>query len=241
MDRLSSHRLRVWALVAGPAAALAVAVLTSTAGGIGLANAALLVGLVVVCAAALDRFAGMLASLVGAAAFNFLHTEPRNSFRISSRTDLVTVLLLLGIGAASGVYGALRVRTGLSLGAKAAASASTDDLKEGLTSGMPALVAWHTAVTAGTRDLALLNVSLVDTEGSRLPVVPRRSAKTGSRGDTVVVPAAGALVELADPSLRKSVQVTPRAEVGSVVVERGMLMAMVSDIELAWSVAQSVD
>lgn len=64
--------------------------------------ALLLVVVVVAVAAAGHRPAAALAALAAAGSFNFFHTEPYHSLRITSSDDVETAVLLLAVGLAVG-------------------------------------------------------------------------------------------------------------------------------------------
>ena len=83
----------------GPMAAFFVAALLVVArDDIGTTNVALLIALVVVVAATADRAAGVATALVASLAYNFFHTEPYQSLRMSDGQDILTVVLLIVIG-----------------------------------------------------------------------------------------------------------------------------------------------
>jgi len=87
------------ALVIGPALAIAAAgLLQDVRDDVGIANVALILSFIVVVAALMGRAAGVVTAIVAGLSFNFFHTEPFHSLRISSGRDVATVLLLIGLG-----------------------------------------------------------------------------------------------------------------------------------------------
>jgi hypothetical protein len=81
--------------------------------GVGGANVALILVLVIIAAAAAGgRRAGITTSLVAALAFNFLHTQPYLSLRIDGPQDIVTFVLLIVVGLATGQLAHLAARRG---------------------------------------------------------------------------------------------------------------------------------
>ena len=87
------------ALAIGPAVALAAAgLLELVRDDFGAANVALVLSCVVVVAALAGRSAGVATSVTAAVAYNYFHTQPYHSLRISSGRDIATVGLLVVIG-----------------------------------------------------------------------------------------------------------------------------------------------
>ncbi len=74
-------------------------------------NVALVLVLVIVAAASFGgRIAGVTTSVVAALSFNFFHTEPYYSLRISDRFDIITTVLLVVVGLAVGEIAVLSHR-----------------------------------------------------------------------------------------------------------------------------------
>ncbi|MFN8050027.1 MAG: DUF4118 domain-containing protein [Acidimicrobiales bacterium] len=101
-----AHRSRTRLLVAlGPLAAIvAAAALVPVRGMIGNSNVALALAVVVVSVGALGgRLPATVTSVVAAAAFNVWHTRPYLSFKIDSRSDVITTVMLVVMGVVSGL------------------------------------------------------------------------------------------------------------------------------------------
>ena len=99
------------ALAIGPAVALAAAgLLERVRDGFGVANVALVLSCIVVLAALAGRAAGLATAVTAALAYNFFHTRPFYSLRISSGRDIATVGLLVIIGIIVSEMGAWRRR-----------------------------------------------------------------------------------------------------------------------------------
>src|SRR4051794_22360131 len=89
----------VVALAAGPIAALiAAGLLARFRDEVGVTNVALVLAMIVLAAALVGRMSGILTAITAAMAFNYFHTEPFHSLRINGAQDVVTVLLLAGLG-----------------------------------------------------------------------------------------------------------------------------------------------
>ena len=100
------------ALLLGPLTALAVAgSLVPLRSWFGAANVALVLVVVVVATAAVsDRRAGAVTAVVSALAYNFFHTRPYGTLRVTDRVDLITVVLVLLVGLTAGELAVLRRR-----------------------------------------------------------------------------------------------------------------------------------
>lgn len=88
----------------GPLVALTLAmVLSGVRDGLGTANVALLLAFVVMAAcAAGGRRAGVATAVVAAVSFNFFHTRPYLSLDMDHGRDVLTLVLMVGLGLAAG-------------------------------------------------------------------------------------------------------------------------------------------
>ena len=101
-----------WACASAIAIILVAGTLVGVRDTLGTTNIALiLVALVVAAAAFGGRIAGVTAALVAAISFNFFHTRPYLTLRVTDREDVITVALLLILGLAVGELALLRQRT----------------------------------------------------------------------------------------------------------------------------------
>ncbi|MCU1367743.1 MAG: osmosensitive channel histidine kinaselike protein [Ilumatobacteraceae bacterium] len=87
------------AIAVGPIAAIIVAgLLGHVRGQVGTTNVALVLAAIVVITAMAGRTAGFVTAITAALSFNYFHTAPYNSLRISGGRDVVTVVLLALLG-----------------------------------------------------------------------------------------------------------------------------------------------
>jgi hypothetical protein len=92
-------------------AILGAAALVPLRGTLGPANVALLLTALVVLAGLVGgRLAGGLAGVVAALSFNFFHTKPYLTLRVSDVHDVVTIFLIAAIGVGIGQLGVGRAR-----------------------------------------------------------------------------------------------------------------------------------
>jgi K+-sensing histidine kinase KdpD len=94
--------------IAGPVAALTVAgALVGQRDTLGVANVGFIVLLIVLVASLIGgRPAGLATAIVGALSFNFFHTQPYQSFAVSAREDVISVVLCAIAGVGIGEVGA---------------------------------------------------------------------------------------------------------------------------------------
>ncbi len=129
---MDEQRTSSLALLIGPMAAIGTAgVLTPARSWFGASNIAMILVVVVVAVAALsDRRAAAVTSVAAALAFNFFHTKPYYTLRVSDRVDLTTVVLLLVVGLIVGELTVLRRRQADEAKARAADLRDLDDITE---------------------------------------------------------------------------------------------------------------
>lgn len=202
----------------------------------GVANAALLLAAVIVCAALVDSVAGIATAVVGATMLNYFHTAPIHSFRITESSDVMAVLLLAGLGVIVSAATAFRVgerirnyHSEISRDGRAALRRASHD-------ETPAAALWHAAVDAESGGLATLEVRLVASGTSRLPVVarhPNAPDEASTDHEMVTIPVSGAVVILRDPRLGLDVVLRPRDTHEPAELRRSAVFMFADSIELA--------
>ena len=143
--------------VAGALAALAVAAMLSSARDVvGEANVAIVLVLVTVLAAALaGRAAGACTAVSAAISYNFFHTRPYLSLRVSDRQDLITIGLLVAVGLVVGELSALRRRSRFEVVAQASGAHHLEDVAALLANEESLDVVWPVVRDALTNTLGL--------------------------------------------------------------------------------------
>jgi len=102
---------RLWSAFGAIAAVAIAGLLVPLRSTIDNTNVALVLVLVIVAAASFGgRVAGVTTSIVAALSFNFFHTEPHYSLRISDRFDIITTVLLVVVGLVVGEIAVLSHR-----------------------------------------------------------------------------------------------------------------------------------
>jgi hypothetical protein len=143
--------------VVGAVAALTVAALLATGRDtVGQTNVAIVLVLVTVIAAALaGRWAGACTGVSAAISFNFFHTRPYLSLRVSDRQDLITVGLVVVVGLIVGELSALRRRSRVEVVAQASGAHHLETVASLLADQASLDVVWPAVRDALTDTLGL--------------------------------------------------------------------------------------
>lgn len=206
----------------------------------GVANAALLLAVIILVAATVDWVSGLTTAVVGAITLNYFHTEPVHSLRVTATSDVVAIALLSSLGIAASAATALRVSNRMGRYHAAISRRGADSLAQ----RQPAPALWHSAVDAESSELALLDAHLVPAGSERLPVIARHTAelnKHSSAHGTVRIPASGAVVVLRDPRIHSDLVLTPRDATTSPEVRRTAVFMLADSIELSMSHPQEAN
>jgi hypothetical protein len=232
----------------GPMAAFFVAALLVVArDDIGTTNIALLIALVVVVAATADRAAGVATALVASLAYNFFHTEPYRSLRISDGQDILTVVLLIVIGLVVSEISA-RARQAIS-GRKRHGDAerSLERTAELLASGAGVPEMWESVREDIVRLMHVADCRFEDASGSEpiseLPLVSRAGALDGRRRVWVAtgfeLPECGAAIRVDYGGVELGqIALIPRAGAGSLTDERRLAVALADQFAVSLVLAR---
>ena len=200
-----------------------------------MADAAIALAVLTAIAAVLDWRIGLVASVVAALSLNYFHTEPRNSFNISSSGDIVAVLLLALGGVSVSLMGGISHRHGTLDNERRKTLLDREDLLEGLKAPVPVTTVWEQVVCSTDPELALLELRLATPGDVLLPRISRRSASDPDEAnpDTfVTIPQSGAIAHFRDPRLTERMVLQPRPGVGHASVSRQVLWRFIDDLEL---------
>jgi hypothetical protein len=148
--------------IAGVLAALAVAaILAPVRDTVGTANVAIVLAIVTVVAAAFaGRGAGACTAVSAAISFNFFHTRPYLSLRVSNREDLITVGLLVFVGLLVGELSAMRRRSRVEVVTQASGAHHLGSVAALLAGGASLDVVWPAVRDALTNTLGLAGCRL---------------------------------------------------------------------------------
>jgi uncharacterized protein DUF4118 len=211
-------------MVVGPVLTIAVAWATETArGDMSIANVALVLAFVSVAAALISPIAGFLTSAVAALSLNYFHTKPIHSLRMTDGDEIVTVILLVLLGALVSIATTMRVRVKVAGHRTDESLAATRELQQLLVHGGALPAVWLTAVQAVCVQAGSIDVWLSPAAPSEVPVISHRAtAGIGSDGDTVVIPETGAALLL--PNGRGALLLKPQNGLGAITARRTMLL-----------------
>jgi Domain of unknown function (DUF4118) len=193
------------------------------ASDISIANAALVLAFVCVAAALVSPIAGFVTSAAAALALNYFHTTPVHSLRMTDGDEIVTVILLVLLGSSVSIATTMRVRSKIAFYRTDESLNATRELQELLSHGGTLPTVWHTAVQSVCAQGGSIDVSLLATAPSEVPVIGRRlPSGTGADGDAVVIPETGAALVL--PNGRGALLLRPQAGLGAITAARPMLL-----------------
>lgn len=197
-----------------------------------IANVALVLAAITVAVAVASWQAGLSTSVVAALALNYFHTEPVHSLRITQASDLISVLLLALIGGAVSSATAWRVRHLARSHVAEVAAKGRSLLSTAGAHDRPVEVMWLEAVRSACSALALVECRIEPLGASpKLPAIARQRPNVdGPNG--FVLPEAGAVLALKDPRIAAQVVLRPIAGMGSLELDRRVVMAFVDQLEL---------
>jgi Domain of unknown function (DUF4118) len=169
-------------------------------------NIALILVVAVVAAAAVGgRLAGVVAAVMATLSFDFFHTEPYLSLRITSQDDVETALTLLGVGLLVGTVASQAHR------ARSSADEQRDELRsihrvaELAASGVPAGLVVEAACSELTSLMGLRSCTFSTGPGPRDGVVLDRRGAIGGKPRSYVatrhgfeLPRTGVSIEVLD-------------------------------------------
>lgn len=200
---------------------------------LGIANTALLLAAITVAAASSSSLAGVVTACAAAFALNFFHTEPVHSLRITSGSDVMSVVLLAGMGLSVSAVTAARARRDARRRSAAQAHDARAGLRAMLDGSARACDVFRVAGQASSSSLDLFECRLLVERPEGLSVVARTSGADLAGNDRLVIPQAGAVVTFADPRSLGFLVVTPREAMGSVTIERRLLTSLADQVEVA--------
>ena len=168
------------AIAVGPIVALSTAGLLGrfrdTAGA---TNVALVLTMIVVVAALAGRTAGFATAVAAALGFNYFHTQPYHSLRISGARDIVTVCLLVVIGVVVSEIGAWRRRARRQSAERLTTGRALETTTAMLATGQPIDEMWTKIREVLIAELHLVDCRFESKANSGLPVLPRSGSIVG--------------------------------------------------------------
>ena len=238
-NALARSREGSFAVALGPlVAALAAGLLSAARDDVGVTNVALVLAMIVVVAALAGRMAGIVTALTAALAFNFFHTEPYHSMRITGARDVVTVALLALLGLVVAEVAEFRRRAR----ATSARRLHGAEVLEA-TSAMLARQAtfdemWPTVAEALREDLQLSEIDYEPGATTTHPVLSRSGSLVApsmhvGRGGFALPPGGAAIAVAAADQTFGHIVMTSRPETGSSIDARRVAVAVADQLAVA--------
>jgi K+-sensing histidine kinase KdpD len=207
---------------------------------LGSANPALVMVLVVVAAATVGgRTAGAVCALTASLAFNFFYTKPYLTLRVNSGKDILTIVLILGVGLAVGELGVARSRQSATRRSHLRSIRSLEQVGALVTGGADAETVWPAVRDALVVSLGLssarfeagaptLTLPVMERDG-RVDVHEKRYI-----GDGFALPDLGVLVNVeADGQHLGQIVLEPNPEIGVTREQRRAAVAIADQFAIA--------
>lgn len=237
-------------IAGGPIAALlAAGLLGRVRDDVGSTNVALVLAGIVVLAALAGRTAGVVTAFTAAVSFNYFHTAPYHSMRISGGRDVVTVVLLAVLGLFVSEIGAWRRRNGATAQHVVRMAHSLETVAELVATGADAddvFAAVRTTLTAtlGLSDCRFEPAGQRGTAAVDMPVLPRSGALVGASMRVGIggfeLPLGGAALEVAaGGGVLGHIVMVPDARHGSALEDRRAAIALADLYALALAAARA--
>jgi K+-sensing histidine kinase KdpD len=232
------------AIALGPLAAVSVAgLLAPVRDNVGATNVALILAMIVVLAGVAGRMAGVLTALVAAVGYNFFHTEPYHSLRISSTKDVVTVLLLAALGLVVGEVSAWRRRAQRKSRRHLQSARALETTSAMLAAGSEVDEIWTTIRDALMSELDLADCRFEPGTTTEMPLLRRSGALVAPSmhlaKDGFTLPDQGVAIAViaADRTLGHII-LLPRAGSGSSLERRRVAVALADQYAVALTMHQ---
>lgn len=196
------------------------------------ANIALLLGIVVAVIATIKWQAGILASLVAAFVLNYFGVEPIHSLRITSGDDILTIILLMSLGLTVSALTAYRVRSTILNTHHERTHWLHNQPFRDMSSPIGASAVWDELHSIMSHELDLINMHVVSEAPIGLPQISSRRDSFHDSPNSVVIPATGAFLTFNDPRFSQKLVITPKEGVGSVMLQRELLLLFSRHLEV---------
>lgn len=218
--------------------------LESARNGIGPTNVAVILTFVVVAASSMgDRITGLAVGVVAALSYNFFHTQPYRTLRISSGKDILTVCLLAVTGIFVGQLTAIRHRMTDQAVSQAAELRRLHRIVSMVGSGAPLVEVWTAVRAALVADLGVREVHFEPvgdgfTANAALPSISVNGTIEGAsltfEHPGFTLPAEGVTVQVAiGTQLLGRLVLTPGKNVGTTGEQRRTAVALAQQLAIA--------
>jgi K+-sensing histidine kinase KdpD len=227
---LTSQRLTLWL---GPPCAFAIAKLTAQqTDGLSIANTALILAIVTTAIGSLNPLSGILTSFTAGAFLNYFHTDPVNSFRMSSTNDILMISLFTALGLGVSIITSFRMRHNIIATNRDSMHIQQEATMTAASSSQHATQFWQSFIEHIDPNLSFLDVCCTTRPKEELPTIARRTS-VSTDSSTVLIPECGAVVEFQDPRISKVLILKPVKGFAPLEVSRAAIFALSSDVELS--------
>jgi K+-sensing histidine kinase KdpD len=234
---MEDRTLRTWTLQhliwLGPLCTFAIAKLTAQqSDGLSIANTALILAIFTTAIGSMNPTAGVFTSFTAGAFLNYFHTNPVNSFRISSTNDILMISLFTALGLGVSVITSLRMRHNLITNNRINMKIRQEANLAANSHSKQATEFWHSSINRIDPNLTFVEVCCTTRPKEELPTIARRMTTSGE-SPTVTIPECGAIIEFHDPRISKVLILKPAPGFAPLEVSRAAIFALSSDVELS--------
>jgi K+-sensing histidine kinase KdpD len=234
---MEDHTQRNWTLQhlmwLGPLCTFAIAKLTAQqSDGLSIANTALILAIFTTAIGAMNPTAGVLTSFTAGAFLNYFHTEPVNSFRMSSASDILMISLFLVLGLGVSIITSFRMRHNMIITNRDTLNAQQEATLATSVSSQHATQFWQSFIEHIDPNLSFLDVCCTSRPKEELPTIARHKF-VPTNASTVLIPECGAIVEFLDPRISQVLILKPVTGFAPLEVSRSAIFALSSDVELS--------
>lgn len=234
---MEDRTLRTWTLQHliwfGPICAFVIAKLTAQQNdGLSIANIALVLAIFTTAIGAMNPTAGVFTSITAGAFLNYFHTNPVNSFRMSSTSDILMISLFTVLGLGVSVITSIRMRHNLLTNNRNATKSKQKSMSTTSTAPLHATEFWQSFIERIDPNLSFMQVHCAARPKEEIPTIARHRS-TSADAPTVLIPECGAIIEFQDPRISQVLILKPATGFAPLEVSRSAIFALSSDVELA--------
>ena len=234
---MEDRTLRTWTLQHllwfGPICTFAIAKLTAQqSDGLSIANIALVLAIFTTAIGTMNPTAGVFTSITAGAFLNYFHTNPVNSFRMSSTSDILMISLFTVLGLGVSVITSIRMRHNLLTNNRNAMKSEQKSMSATSATPLHATEFWKSFIERMDPNLSFFHIHCATRPKEEIPTIARNRS-TSTNAPTVLIPECGAIIEFQDPRISQVLILQPATGFAPLEVSRSAIFALSSDVELA--------
>lgn len=234
---MEDRTLRTWTLQhliwLGPLCTFAIAKLTAQqSDGLSIANTALILAIFTTAIGSMNPTAGVFTSFTAGAFLNYFHTNPVNSFRISSTSDILMISLFTVLGLSVSFITSVRMRHNLLINNRNVMKSEQKSMSATGATPLHATDFWQSFIERMDPNFSFLQVHCAVRPKEEIPTIARQRSSS-PEAPKVLIPECGAIIEFLDPRISQVLILKPATGFAPLEVSRSAIFALSSDVELS--------